>query len=328
MSAKKMDTDKLAGMAFDDALHRLANTDKKELSAVGGETMKDGTIEKLIARFEDAAQHDDEVEFWLARNLQVLLEYDRWENFSKVIDKAKTACESTGYKIADHFRDVTKMVSIGSGAERETTDIQLTRYACYLIAQNGDSRKKPVAFAQTYFAIQTRRQEIRDEDEASYIPLPEDQKRLLLRDEVKDHMKRLASAAKGAGVVEPIDFAVFQNFGYKGLYGGLDRYGIQRKKGLKSKENILDHMGSTELAANLFRATQAEDKLKRENIKGKQNANLAHFEVGQKVRQAIKDIGGTMPENLPPAEDIVKVGRRIQKAIKNSQKRDKPEIKK
>ena len=213
------------------------------------------------------------------------------------------------------------MVPIGSGAERDIPDIRLTRYACYLIAQNGDSRKKPIAFAQTYFAIQTRRQEIRDDDVAQYVPLSEDQKRLLLRDEIKDHNKKLASTAKGAGVIEPIDFAVFQTFGYKGLYGGLDRIGIQRKKGLKSKQHILDHMGSTELAANLFRATQTEEKLRRENIKGKEAANVVHYEVGSKVRQAIKDIGGTMPENLPVADDIAKVGRRLKKALASSTKK-------
>lgn len=230
----------------------------------------------------------------------------------------KNACETSGKRIDDHFNDVIKLVSIGSGAERRTDDIRLTRYACYLVAQNGDSRKKPVAFAQTYFALQTRRQEIRDEDEANYLPLSEDHKRLLLRNEIKEHNRRLASAAKSAGVIEPIDFAVFTNFGYRGMYGNLDRVGIQHVKGLKSKDNILDHMGSTELAANLFRATQAEDKLRKENIQGKDNANQAHYEVGKKVRQAIRDIGGTMPEDLAPAEDIVKIGRRIQKAIKNT----------
>lgn len=328
MKDKKIDTDKLAGMAFDEALNRLANTNPKELSDVSKETVSDGAIERLIASFEDASKLDEnEIEFWYARDLQLLLGYDRWENFSKVIYKAKTACESSGYDVDNHFRDVTKMVTIGSGAERETTDIRLDRYACYLIAQNGDSRKKPVSFAQTYFAIQTRRQETRDNDEANYTPLSEDQKRLLLRDEIKEHNTRLANAAKGAGVVEPIDFAVFQTFGYKGLYGGLDRQGIQRKKGLKSNSKILDHMGSTEPAANLFRATQTEEKLRRENIQGKQNANQAHHEVGQKVRQAIKEIGGTMPEDLSPAEDIVKVGRRLQKAIKSSQQQEKLEKK-
>lgn len=320
MSDKKTDSNKLAGMAFDDALTRLANTDPKELSAVSGETMKDGAIEKLIESFEEGANVDDGgIEYWYARDLQKLLGYESsWQNFTNVIEKAKTACLQSNNPVEGHFNEVIKMVGIGSKATRETTDLRLTRYASYLIAQNADSRKKPVAFAQTYFAIQTRKQEIKDEDAASYIPLDEDHKRVLLRDEIKEHNKRLASAAKGAGVVEPFDFAVFQTFGYKGLYGGLDRAGIQRKKGLRSKDNILDHMGSTELAANLFRATQTEDKLRRENIKGKQNANAAHYEVGQKVRHAIKEIGGTMPENLPKAEDIVKVGKRLNKAIKNS----------
>jgi DNA-damage-inducible protein D len=253
------------------------------------------------------------VQYWYARELQTLLGYDSsWQNFSRVIDKAVNACKATENEPAHHFNDVIKMVDIGLGAMRETRDIALTRYACYLIAQNGDARKKPIAFAQTYFAVQTRRQELRDEDDALRAPTTEDEKRLILRDEIKEHNKRLASAAKTAGVIEPIDFAVFQNFGYKGLYGGLDRQGIQSAKGLKIKDNILDHMGSTEMAANLFRATQAEDKLRRENIKGKTSANKAHYVVGQKVRQAIKDIGGTMPEALPPAENIAKVERRLQ----------------
>jgi DNA-damage-inducible protein D len=204
------------------------------------------------------------------------------------------------------------MVPIGSGAQREIPDIILTRYACYLIAQNGDARKQPIAFAQTYFAIQTRRQELED---ASAEPMPEDQKRCLLRDEIKEHNKHLASAAKGAGVVKPMDFAIFQSFGYRGLYGGLDKRGIQRKKGLRVRDNILDHMGSTELAANLFRATQTEEKLRRENVQGKEAANKTHYDVGQKVRQTISDIGGVMPENLPPAEDITKVSRRLKKMI-------------
>jgi DNA-damage-inducible protein D len=323
MNDKRIPTDKLAGMAFGEALERFAQTDPKDLSTATAETIREGAIERLIAAFEDAAQIDDGgTEFWAATDLQKLLEYSKWDSFLSVIEKAKEACSAAGQNPADHFSEVRKMVPIGSGAEREVlSDVLLTRYACYLVAQNGDSRKKPVAFAQTYFAIQTRRQEIRDEDESQYIPLSEDQKRLMLRDEIIKHNKRLASAAKGCGVVEPLDFAIFQNFGYKGLYGGLDRSGIQRAKGLKSKQNILDHMGSTELAANLFRATQAEDKLRRENIQGKQAANEAHYQVGQKVRKAIADIGGTMPEKLPTAEDIVKVGRRIKKAIANTEKK-------
>src|SRR5690554_4380651 len=187
----------------------------------------DGSIDRLISAFESASQVDDDgVEFWDARDLQELLAYSKWDNFLEVVQRAKTACTGSGQDIHNHFADVRKMVSIGSGAEREIDDLRLTRYACYLIAQNADARKRPVAFAQTYFAIQTRRQEIADEDAAQHHPLSEDQKRVLLRDEIKEHNKNLASAAKGAGVVQPIDFAIFQNFGYQGLYGGLDRVGI------------------------------------------------------------------------------------------------------
>jgi DNA-damage-inducible protein D len=322
MNSDRKDVNKFAGMAFDEALTRLSNTDPKELSAVAQSSMKDNAIDTLIAKFEDAAQVDDEgVEFWTARDIARLLDYSEYRNFLKIVEKAEVACTNSGQPVEHHFVDFTEMVDIGSGASREIDNIRLTRYACYLIAQNGDSRKKPISFAQTYFAIQTRRQEIRDDDQEQYIPLSEDQKRLLLRDEIKEHNAKLASAAKGAGVIEPLDFAIFQNFGYQGLYGGLDRRGIQRRKGLRSKENILDHMGSTELAANLFRATQTEEKLRRDKIKGKEAANSTHFEVGRKVRQAIKDIGGTMPEALPPAEDIVKVGRRLKKAIASGSKR-------
>jgi len=316
-------SNKLAGMAFGEALDRLARVKPADVTLSEASSKKDGAIEQLIDKFENAAHEDENgTQFWLARDLQVLFGYAKWDSFLEVIEKAKTACKSTGHDPMDHFADVRKMVSIGSGAEREIEDIRLTRYACYLAAQNGDSRKKPIAFAQTYFAIQTRRQEVQD-DEMGYTPLSEDQKRLMLRDEIKEHNKRLASAAKDCGVVDPFDFSVFQTFGYKGLYGGRDVAAIRRVKGLKPHHHILDHMGSTELAANLFRATQTEEKLRRENIKGKNLANSAHFEVGQKVRKAIADIGGTMPENLPPAEDIVKVGRRLNKAIESSKKKDR-----
>jgi DNA-damage-inducible protein D len=322
MNDKRLPSDKLAGMAFGEALERLANTDPKEVAAVVNETMKDGAIEKLIAKFEDAAEVDEEgTEFWTARGIQKLLGYSDYRNFLNIVIKAKEACSAVGQRIQDHFVDVTEMVEIGSGTTREIDNIRLTRYACYLIAQNGDARKKPVAFAQTYFAIQTRRQEIQDDRIAQYAPLSEERKRLLLRDEIKEHNKHLASAAKGAGVIQPLDFAIFQTFGYKGLYGGLDRVGIQRSKGLKSKQAILDHMGSTELAANLFRATQTEEKQRRDNVQGKDAANATHYSVGNKVRQTIKDIGGTMPEHLPPAEDIVKVGRRLEKTIANAPKK-------
>ncbi len=274
-------------------------------------------IETLLIQFEKSARQDEEGnEYWFARELQGLLGYSRWDTFLDVIQKAKVACLAVGQAVEDHFSDARKMVEIGSGAERVVLDLELTRYACYLVAQNGDSRKAPIAFAQTYFAIQTRRQEIQDEESRHDIPLTEDEKRMMLRREIKEHNKSLASAAKGAGVVRPLDYAIFQNSGYKGLYGGLDRPGIQRKKDLRANQQPLDHMGSTELAANLFKATQAEEKLRREEIQGKDAANAAHYEVGKKVRQTIADIGGTMPEDLPPAEDIKKIERRVRKALK------------
>lgn len=282
------------------------------------------TIDDLISAFEAAAQVDDEGnEFWFARDLQELFEYTKWDNFLSVIEKAKQACEQAGRGCEDHFADVGKMVSLGSGAEREIEDIVLSRYASYLTAQNADGRKRPVAFAQTYFAVQTRRQEIADQETQEYLPLSEDERRVLLRDEIKTHNRHLASAAKGAGVREGLDFAIFQTEGYKGLYGGLDVAGIRRRKFLSKNQAILDHMGSTELAANLFRATQTEEKLRREGIKGKEAANRAHFEVGAKVRQTIADLGGEMPERLPPAEDVKKVARRLQAAIKSASKRIK-----
>ncbi len=294
----------LAKIAFGEALQTMAAS-------------SDDSIDGLIAAFEDAAHSDDDgVEFWYARTFAKLLEYSDYRNFLNIVDKAKVACEAVRQPVENHFVEVTDMVSIGSDAQREIDNIKLTRYACYLIAQNGDPRKKPVAFAQTYFAIQARRQEIQDDAQTQYAPLSEDQKRLLLRDEIKEHNKALASAAKNAGVIEPLDFAVFQTFGYKGLYGGLDRLGIQRRKGLRSKQQILDHMGSTELAANLFRATQTEEKLRRDKVRGKHAANDVHFQVGAKVRQTIGEIGGTMPENLPVEEDIKKVERRVKKLAK------------
>lgn len=301
---------------------------RKLAQAAFGEAMRpnskasvDATIDSLITAFEGAANVDDEGnEFWLARDLQALFEYGKWDNFLAVIEKAKAACAQTGRNPDDHFADVSKMVPIGSGAEREIDDIALSRYAAYLTAQNADGRKRPVAFAQTYYAIQTRRQEIVEQEIQEYLPLSEDERRVLLREEIKTHNKHLASAAKNAGVKDGLDFAIFQTEGYKGLYGGLDVPGIRRRKGLNHKQAILDHMGSSELAANLFRATQTEEKLRREGIRGKDAANRAHFDVGAKVRQTIKDLGGQMPESLPAAEDVKKVARRLQTAIKNTSK--------
>jgi len=230
------------------------------------------------------------------------LEYTQWRRFEETIERARLACETSGNNIEDHFSDIGKMVEIGSNVEREINDVMLSRYACYLIVMNGDPRKEVIAIGQTYFAVKTRQQELIDH----YEELTEDQKRLAIRREMTEHNKSLAEAAKMAGVVEPRDYAVFQNRGYQGLYGGLGVREIHERKGLKKSEQILDHMGSTELAANLFRATQTDEKLRRENIRGKQAACDTHYEVGAKVRKTIKELGGTMPEDLPTPEKSVK----------------------
>jgi DNA-damage-inducible protein D len=242
-------------------------------------------------------------EYWSARELYVALDYSVWQKFLSVIDKAKEACKNSGQEIDDHFPRVEKLVEIGSGAKRDIGDLFLTRYACYLIIQNADPTKEVVALGQTYFAIQTRKQELA-EQEFDFNKKTEEEKRLFLRLEMVEHNKQLAEAAKNAGVIQPVEYAIFQNWGYKGLYNGLDAKGIHQKKGLKKSQNILDHMGSTELAANLFRATQTEEKLKRDNVKNKEQANKTHYEVGKKVRKTIEELGGTMPENLPVAESI------------------------
>ena len=241
-------------------------------------------------------------EFWYARELQSLLEYSQWRYLKEAIERAKTACTNSGHDVEDHFAEVRKMVEIGSGAKRNVEDYELSRYACYLIVMNGDPRKEVIALGQTYFAVKTRQQELIED----YEKLTEEQKRLAIRNEMKRHNIALAEADHEAGVMQPIDYAVFQNYGYMGLYNGLKAQDIKERKGLKKSQNILDFMGSTELAANLFRATQTEEKLRRENIKGKNEANQTHYEVGKKVRQTIADLGGTMPEDLPTPEKSTK----------------------
>lgn len=265
--------------------------------------------------FESIRQRDaDGREFWFARDLAPLLEYPFWRNFAGVIEKAKQACQQSGHAVADHFDDVIKMVGIGSNAHRPVDDVQLSRYACYLVVQNGNPAKPVIAHGQTYFALQTRRQELTDS--ASFGQLDENERRLMLRNELARHNKDLAAAAQQAGVVSPLDYAIFQDHGYKGLYGGLGAKDIHARKQLKKSQKILDHMGSTELAANLFRATQAEEKLKREQTRGKDAANRTHLAVGRKVRQTIADLGGTMPEELPvPETSIKQVERAAQKSI-------------
>ena len=243
-------------------------------------------------------------------DLARVLGYDDYRNFKIVLNKAKQACFNSGQRIEDHFGDITEMVDIGSDAKREIDTVYLSRYACYLVIQNADPAKEIVAAGQTYFAVQTRRQELTDGNR-------EKSKRLFLREELKAHNSRLAGTAKSAGVVTGVDYAIFMNHGYMGLYGGLTAQDIHRRKGLKSGEQISDHMGSKELAANLFRATQTEEKIRREKIAGKESANQAHEQVGRKVRQTIKELGGTMPENLPAAGSIKKIGAAERKQLRD-----------
>jgi DNA-damage-inducible protein D len=264
--------------------------------------------------FESIKQiNDGGSEFWFARDLAPLLDYPQWRNFMPVLDKAREACLQSGQQVEDHFAHIRKMVGIGSGAQRPINDVCLSRYACYLIVQNGDPSKPVIANGQTYFAIQTRRQELAED--AKFAQLSEDERRLAIRNELVTHNKHLAAAAKDAGVETPIDYAIFQDHGYKGLYGGLGSKDIHAMKRLKKSQKILDHMGSTELAANLFRATQTEEKLRRDGIKGKQRANQTHFAVGQKVRETIRELGGTMPEKLPTPDTSIQQVERAQNKL-------------
>jgi len=277
--------------------------------------MKNKIEQRHHQTFESIKQTDaNGNEYWFARALAKILGYAEYRNFLPVIEKAKIACKNSNQTLQNHFVEMHEMVTIGSGAERIMESYALSRYACYLIVQNADPSKPVIANGQTYFAIQTRKQELQNDD--AFNQLKEDEKRLFLRNELKEHNKHLVEAAANAGVESNVDFAVFQNHGYKGLYGGLDAKGIHAKKGLKKSQKILDHMGSTELAANLFRATQTEEKLKRDNILGKRQANQTHFEVGQKVRQTIQSLGGTMPENLPtPKQSISKIEQQQQQKL-------------
>lgn len=260
--------------------------------------------------FESIKQIDnDGNEYWFTRDLQEVLEYSEWRNFSKIIEKAKNACETSGHRVQSEFVDTNKLVDVGANLQRSIQDIVLSRYACYLIAMNGDPRKEVIALAQTYFAVKTHEQEQLELQK-------EDSLRLQIRQDIKEHNISLAEAANQAGIKEPRDYAIFQNEGYKGLYGGLGVKQIHARKGLKKSQKILDHMGSTELAANLFRATQTDEKLRREGVKGKPQANKVHHDVGAKVRQTIKELGGTIPEDLAtPTKSIQQIKKERQKKL-------------
>ncbi len=251
----------------------------------------------------DDIKHTDENgnEYWLARELQEILQYKEWRNFQKVLSTAQIACKISQQLVADHFVEVNKMVEIGSGAKRSQVDYRLTRYACYLIVMNGDPRKEVIALGQTYFAVKTRQQELAE----LYNRLSEDEKRLFIRGDIKQKNMLLAEAAHKAGIITPQEYATFQDAGYRGLYGGMTSRDITEHKGLKNGEEILDYMGGEELAANLFRITQTEAKMRREGTATPTEANAAHYEIGTIVREAIARAGGTMPEELPTPEKSI-----------------------
>ena len=258
-------------------------------------------LDKNSLAFEDIKHiEEDGTEFWYARELMPVLQYSNWQNFERIIDKSKISCENSDISVFEHFIDVNKTIKMPKGAENTVTDYKLTRYACYLIAQNGDSRKKVIALAQTYFAVQTRKQEITEKE---YCSLTEDEKRFYQRDLTRKGNYSLNQAAKAAGVK---NFDKFHNCGYKGLYNGETADDIAKRKGLRYREDILDNMGSEELAANLFRITQTESKLKKDNICGEKEANITHYNIGKNIREVIAKNGGTMPEELPTPEKSLK----------------------
>lgn len=292
---------------FEEQLNALHD---RVLSKALSEDEENAYTESLFESIRHVNEYGQE--FWYARELAKALEYRDFRNFELAIFKAMEACKNSGFEIDDHFGEVTEMVTIGSGAQRGFKSYQLSRYACYLIVMNGDSSKQIIAIGQTYFAVKTRQQELIEH----YDDLSENQKRIAIRKEMKEHNKMLVAAAKDAGVETTIDYAIFQNFGYMGLYHGLKAGDIKKRKGLKKSQDILDYMGYEELAANLFRATQAEAKLRRDNVQSKDEANRTHFEVGKKVRDTIKDLGGTMPEDLPTPEKSIQQLEREEKKIK------------
>jgi DNA-damage-inducible protein D len=269
---------------------------------------------KEYKRFEDIKSvRVDGSEYWSARGLAPVLDYMKWENFSKVIDKAMLACKNSGFNVGDHFPDVRKTIKMPKGAEKKVIDYELSRYACYLIVQNGDPRKEVIALGQTYFAIQTYRQEVADR----FNQLDEDSKRLVIRGDIRQWNQLLSEAAHNAGIISKEEFAIFQNAGYMGLYGGMTVDDIHRKKELAVRDKILDFMGSTELIANLFRISQTEDKLRRDSVDNADTATAIHHSVGKEVRSAIERVGGTMPEDLPiPSKSIAQIEKEQLAALK------------
>jgi DNA-damage-inducible protein D len=266
--------------------------------------------------FEAIKQTDENGnEFWFERDLQKTLLYTEWRNFHKVIDRAMLACKNSGYAVSDHFVEVNKTIGMPKTAKKQVVDYKFSRYACYLIVQNGDPRKKIIAIGQTYFAIQTRRQELAD----TFNQLDENSKRLVVRGNIKQWNQLLAEAAHNAGVITDEEFAVFQNAGYMGLYGGLTVADIHRRKSLRKNEKILDFMRSTELIANLFRISQTEEKLKLDDASSAIEANEIHYQIAEKIRNAMIAMGTTLPENLPTPEKSIQIVEREEiKKLRNS----------
>ena len=273
-------------------------------------------VAKNNKSFEDIKHIDENgVEFWYARELQVVLDYKEWRKFENVICKAKQACENSSISVFEHFVDVDKLSKRANNAEVIISDYKLSRYACYLIAQNGDSRKKVIALAQTYFAIQTRKQEITEKE---YSMLTEDEKRFYQRNLTRKGNYSLNQTAKKAGVK---NFDKFHNAGYKGLYNGETADDIAKRKGLRYREDILDNMGSDELIANLFRISQTEQKLRKDNVQGEKEANKTHYKIGKNIREVIAKNGGTMPEDLPtPKKSLKELEKENNKKIKPQNK--------
>jgi DNA-damage-inducible protein len=269
---------------------------------------------KEYKRFEDIKRiRPDGSEYWAARELAPVLDYAKWENFYKVIKRAMIACENSGRSTLECFPEVRKTSPMPNGGVKDILDYELSRYACYLIVQNGDPRKEVIALGQTYFAIQTYRQEVADR----FNQLDEDSRRLVVRGDIKQWNQLLAETARNAGVITAEEFAIFQNAGYMGLYGGMTVDDIHRRKGLAIGQKILDYMGSTELIANLFRISQTEEKLRKDQVSTPNAATAVHYAVGNEVREAIRKIDGTMPEDLPtPEKSIAQLEREQMERLK------------
>ena len=324
---RKLDGPVKFDWSFDEAMERVAQTNPNEVTALAQASVEESTIEGLIDQFEEAGHDNGQGDkCWFARDLMALLGFDKWENFERAIRRAITACENSGHDPEQHFVEVFPVSGKNPEGGRPGKNYELSRYACYLIAQNASSRKKQVAFAQTYFAIQTRRQELADKNGVDFGTLSATHQRLYLRNQIVEENKKLASTAKGAGVEDKY-FGKFQNRGYQGLYGGRGVDEIRAHKRLPANAKILDHMDSTELAANLFRITQTDEKLRNDKIMGREAACDAHYEVGAKVRATMKELSGVLPENLPVAEDV----KRLAAAERKQQKQrvlaaPKPEL--